>query len=338
MKTLCLAVIAVLAAIVSGAPATAAPPCAGNPHYTAADFSAPVTELVADGHLPVLEMLKRFGVRTIIRYYDWPEETFACKTLLPEESDGIIKAGLSIATVFQHKNEDPEVFFSETRGTKDAERSLELADANGQPYGSAIYFAVDGVDDTIDAMVSEYRATGGRPPSQARLRYLAKIYGRGLRRYLHHYQRFLAYHAQRFRMPVSHITGRLMLPYVAVYFRNVAATFRQAAAHGTYEIGAYGSGQTCRYLLAQDLIRSCWVSQSTAWPGTRDFIKTKSWSLLQKQTTVCPSWTSRRDPTSPIGFDFNIVSEAHPDFGQWSRKRDARTMARPSLCPALEGR
>jgi hypothetical protein len=92
---------------------------------------------------PFLEMMRSIGVKTIIRYYDHPNETLAGKTLHPAERNLIVKHGFSLGVVFQHWNDRFSSFTIE-RGRADAERSLVLAEENKQTKNSAIYFGVDG--------------------------------------------------------------------------------------------------------------------------------------------------------------------------------------------------
>lgn len=64
------------------------------------------------------------------------------------------------------------------------------------------------------------------------------------------------------------------------YFRGVATGF--AASGGTDEqthpIGVYGSGATCSFLLARNLVTFTWLSQSTGFRGSKDFA---AWNIKQ---------------------------------------------------------
>lgn len=331
-------VLIALVAIVTGASQAQAggPPCAASRDFEAADFSVPVTELRAGADGQALDALKRIGVKTIIRYYEYPTETLACKTLLKDESDAILAKGLSIAVVFQHNNHDPEIFFDKSRGAEDARRALILAEANGQPHGSAIYFSVDGVDQVMKDLVYEFRKSRGRPMSEARRR---DLLARGKARHVAHYQGFLRYRNQVFDVPVDRLGPKTILPFVKHYFVEVDRVFRQsAAAHpgrGTFDIGAYGSGLVCDFLLSNRLVKYCWLAQSTGWPDYQAFRATGKWSLSQENPTTCPDWTYQRDVRKVVQLDFNRVSGSQPNFGQWSVKReDTKAIDRPATCPA----
>jgi hypothetical protein len=334
LNNICLGLVVLLPI---GGVAAAGPPCAASGEFQAVDFSFPVTEARASANRPALDALKQFGVRTVFRYYDHPNESLACKTLLKDESDAIIAKGLSVAVVFQHNNDDPETFFDKARGNADATRALALADANGQPYGSAIYFGVDGVDQVMNDVVYEYRISGGRPMTEARKQELTR---KGDRKHIRHYERFLKYKDEVFNVPVDRLGPDSMLPFVQRYFTDIDRVFRQAAAtnpgKGTYEIGGYGSGLVCDFLLSKKLVRYCWLAQSTGWPQYRKFKDTGPWSLAQELPTSCTDWKNQREPSRPVQFDFNRVNAARPSFGQWSAKRNpASAIDRPVTCPAL---
>jgi hypothetical protein len=86
--------------------------------------------------------LRAHGVRTVFRYYSHLPPSLPGKDLQPEEAKIILGEGLSLATVFQHYNNCFRTF--ENRwGREDAEQALRMAQAAGQPSGSAIYFGVD---------------------------------------------------------------------------------------------------------------------------------------------------------------------------------------------------
>ncbi len=315
----------------------AAPPCLANPDGPVVDLSVPVTELRTVTNDQALNALKQFGVKTIIRYYDFSDESLVCKTLLADESDAILAKGLSIAVVFQHNNDDPETIFDPKRGAADAERALALAAANGQPFGSTIYFGVDGVDQVINDVVYEYALAGGGPMKEARK---AELHAKGDDKDIRHYERFLLYKDDVFKGPVKDLRPESMLPFVQRYFSDIARVFREAAAADpsgkTYDIGGYGSGLVCTALLAKPShVKYCWLAQSTGWPGYDAFKAGKAWSLLQENSTVCDGWRNLRKP-GPVDFDFNRVSATKPDFGQWSVKRNPVVpVGRPATCPPL---
>jgi Rv2525c-like, glycoside hydrolase-like domain len=127
--------------------AVAAPICEPGKGYVAADMAGQV-------HEEFLTKLKAAGIDTIIRYYDWPEETLEGKTLTQRELDLVAKVGMSVAVIFQHQNDCLCSFMAKGRGVRDARRALELARTFSQPAGSAIYFGVDGVDAQFLSLLS----------------------------------------------------------------------------------------------------------------------------------------------------------------------------------------
>lgn len=86
--------------------------------------------------------LKQHGVRTVFRYYSQLPPSLPGKDLQPEEAKAILGEGLSIGSVFQHYNNCFRTF-ENAWGREDAEQALRMAEAAGQPEGSAIYFGVD---------------------------------------------------------------------------------------------------------------------------------------------------------------------------------------------------
>ena len=121
--------------------------CQSGNNFGAVDISYPVKP-------SFLQRIKSIGVTTIIRYYDWENETLPGKTLSAHELSLIREANLNVAVVFQHHNDSMETFETTNRGAIDARRSLDLAQKLGQPSNSAIYFGIDGVDDKF---YSEYK-------------------------------------------------------------------------------------------------------------------------------------------------------------------------------------
>jgi hypothetical protein len=297
-----------------------APSCDPHPGLTAADFSQNVTNIDTNEKRDGTNALKKLGLKTIIRYYDWPSENKQCKTLMPEESDAIIKAGLSIVTVFQYKGEDPERFLARSHGAPDAKRALQLAAANGQPPGSAIYFAVDGVDAAMKDLVFEYSLHRGGPMSHSRRSRLISA-DRSYRRHVDHYSRFRSYFKRYFVKAVANIGPPDLLPFIDDYFKGVNSVFKAQPDGRKFKIGAYGSGLVCQHLLAEKLVDFCWLSQSQGWPGYQKFYASGKWSMVQKMTTRCK--ILRFQGAEKLNFDFNRVNSKFSDFGQWSHKVDA---------------
>jgi hypothetical protein len=307
--------------------ASAEPSCNAHNGFTAADMSQPVTSIKTRDGRNGMQAFKSIGVTTIIRYYAWPDENISCKTLLPQESDAIIAAGMNIVTVFQHENDDPETFFNRSRGTIDAKRAMELAAANGQPAGSAIYFAVDGVDQTIKDMAFEHAMSNGRNISSQRRRKLLRA-DRAFGRHIRHYARFLQYNHRVFNKPVASIRPQDMNPSFEHYFKSVRDEF---AKQPKYKIGAYGSGAVCEFLFGKGLIDYCWLAQSTGWPGYDKFYSSRKWSMVQQKSTFCKNWKYRG--VEVVRFDFNRVNSAKSDYGQWSKKAEVKKLVSlPTTC------
>jgi Rv2525c-like, glycoside hydrolase-like domain len=327
------------------------PKCDVNQSDSVADFSMHVTDLRLPDGQPVWSELRRFGINTIVRYYDWNPESQACKTLFNDEASEIIRNKFSIAVVFQHFNGDPETFIDPTRGEKDANRSLDLAEHNGQPPGSTIYFGVDGPDQVIRDVVLEYRISHGKAMTPDRRAMLLrkptkdqpnKHYDPALVR---HYERFLAYRTQAFGSDIKGVSEESLLPYIGKYFQKIGETFK-TRGNGTprYRVGAYGSGLVCNYLISvAKVIDSdrCWLAQSKGWPGYDKFEAAPGprWALRQRNPTYCNDWKNVREGVGGSevpGFDFNTVNPAKPDFGQWPEQLEStETMERPVKCPPL---
>lgn len=294
------------------------PSCNAHAGMTAVDMSQPTNTIKTSSGQKGYAALKALGVKTIIRYYDWvDDEGVSCKALLPNESDAIIGAGLNIISVFQHENDDPESFFIKTRGMADAKQALTLAHANGQPSGSAIYFSVDGVDQTIRDMVFEHGMSNGHAMSKKRRRHLINA-DRNFMRHIRRYGRFLQYNHRVFGKPVETIRASDIHPAIVRYFEQVKSVVKPEG----YKIGAYGSGAVCELLLGKKLIDYCWLAQSTGWPGYDHFYGSKRWTMVQQKTTVCRNWNF--DNGDHVWLDFNRVGKLQ---GAWSKKDGITALA-----------
>jgi hypothetical protein len=294
------------------ASAYAAPNCGTHGGMSAVDLSQPVTTITTKSGKNGMQAFKSIGVKTIARYYAWVGPETTCKSMFPPESDALIAAGFNIISVFQYEGTDPETFMNRSRGAKDAEQALRMASANGQPPGSAIYFAVDGVDQVIKDAVFEYSLHRGRAASASRRKRLVRA-DPTFRKHFQFYERFRRYHRNAFGKSPQNIRPNDMLPFVEHYFREVNRVMK---ADGRYRVGAYGSGLVCKHLTSKGLINFCWLAMSTGWPGSRELQASGKWSMIQQQTTFCKSWRFNGQET--VRFDFNRIKSG--DVGQWNKK------------------
>ena len=294
------------------------PSCSAHSGMTAVDMSQATNTIITESGQSGYQALKSMGVKTVIRYYDWAhEDDISCKALLPPESDAIIAAGLNIISVFQHENDDPESFFIKGRGAVDAKHALSLAHANGQPSGSAIYFSVDGVDQTIRDMVFENGMSNGHAISKKRKTHLLRA-DRMFKRHIRRYGRFLTYRRKVFAKPAEDIKAADIHPAILRYFEQVNAVVRPEG----YKVAAYSSGAVCELLLAKKLVDYCWLAQSTGWPGYDHFYQSKRWAMTQQKTTVCRKWNFANG--DPVWLDFNRVISAK---GAWGKKDGITALA-----------
>ena len=112
-------------------PSVQTPACEPNANFKVADFSMTLSTRTID-------QIRRLGIATAFRYYDHTNETLPGKTLRASEAEALALAGLNIGVVFQHHNDDPAKFLIPDIGARDAERALELAKENKQPFGLSL--------------------------------------------------------------------------------------------------------------------------------------------------------------------------------------------------------
>ena len=225
-----------LALMASAPVALASSSCPNALKAKAADVSLQITDAF-------LKTIKASGVRTIARYYDYPDETLPGKTLTQTEVDLLAARGMSLVVIFQHHNDHFESFTPE-RGEGDAVRSLELAGKFGQPHGSAIYFGVDGDWES--------------PSEQAAIQ---------------------------------------------AYFTAARAKVAPAG----YRVGVYGSGLTCKNLMAAGLVNLCWLP-GAALEGLEWSLENDGWQLWQQKQTSCGG----------VDVDMDRINRWQPDVGQFT--------------------
>lgn len=316
---------AVTAALQSG-PAWSAPPvkqpdCGPNSEFSVADLSDRTNKLVEQNNKPGLQTLKDYGIKSIFRYYDFPNESKRCKTLQPNETDALLAAGFRIGVVFQHESSDPKTFITDPEiGKKHAVRSLALAAANGQPKDSAIYFGVDGADLHLrDAAVLYKRRNGADlTPAEAAAMEPSQVKW---------YRNFRVYRNTYFR-PDEQITAASLNPFIKTYFENIAAAFRDHARQNpeqSYKIGIYCTAAVCDFALKKELAEFFWVTaEGRLDPSYAGFVDQNRWNMLQQRETKCPGWKTK------TGLDFNRTSSR--PIGDWSTTGRRTPIDPPVTC------
>ena len=125
--------------------------------------------------------LRGSGLHFVARYYRSPASRWPA--LSADEARTVSANGMKLVAVWEYHSNKPE-HFSYERGYGDAIAAYQQARAIGQPFGSAIYFAVDynASDRDIGGAINQYfrgvraalaAAGGGSPP------YRVGVYGSG---------------------------------------------------------------------------------------------------------------------------------------------------------------
>ncbi|WP_185748464.1 DUF1906 domain-containing protein [Herbaspirillum sp. SJZ107] len=165
------------------------------------------------------QALKRQGYDFALRYYSHN----AAKNLSLGEARALAQAGMRIGVVWETAGTRAG-FFTRAQGLADGAAAWLMATQTiGQPFGSAIYFAVD-YDPTqadIDGAISNY---------------------------------FTGVHA-------------------ALYVAN--------EGRPSYRVGVYGSGLCCGALMERGIAACSWLSQSTAFAGSRQYAEQKRYDMIQ---------------------------------------------------------
>lgn len=93
----------------------------------------------------------------------------------------------------------------------------------------------------------------------------------------------------------EHISG------IKDYFEGIGRT-----VSGAYKIGCYSNGTTLAALLDAHLIDYAWVSASTSFHGSKEFLKTSRWHLAQRKVDL--DWDG-------VSVDTN---DCRGEFGSWA--------------------
>ena len=103
---------------------------------------------------------------------------------------------------------------------------------------------------------------------------------------------------------------------VIPFFNGVRAAML-AANNNTmpYRIGVYGSGRTCRMLLAANLAEFAWLSQSTGFAEYQAFLASGNWHLSQQMPATVLSLDCDPNETNPQHADIGAFNLAEDHFG-----------------------
>lgn len=298
--------------------------------FSVVDLSMPVPPLKTRDGERVVDVLKKHGINTVFRYYDQPvgdkrTETIPGKTLHFAEAQALIKAHMRIGVVYQHLNDAPTKFFPVGAGTEDAERALTLADENKQPYGTTIYFGIDGPERHIEEYAKEYRINKGGPLSDARKAILGQTNeGKRVRRFYEDYRRD---GPQAFGgAPLDKITQNMMKPLIERYLNEVVDSFDKYKSRNKdqgYKLGIYCTAGICNAYGKK--FTSVWLSpDGRLEPEYKRFFEdhAKQINMVQWAPTHCKSfgWTGATPGYDP-DLDFNQVNDDNSDLGTWDEQR-----------------
>lgn len=99
------------------------------------------------------------------------------------------------------------------------------------------------------------------------------------------------------------------------YFKGVNEAMASLAPDGGagYDIGVYGSGQTCQTLLDRKLVTYTWLSNSSSFLGTAAFDTSGKWNLKQQTPTTLAELSVDRNFIGAAGcgaFNYRVITES----------------------------
>jgi hypothetical protein len=104
--------------------------------------------MIIDSNISCLgkaQFLKSKGVTVVGRYYR--KSTHPEWAITKAEARELSKQRIQIFTVFEEYGKASDLTLTKAQGAADGQSALDQATAIGQPHGSAIYFAVEGLPD-----------------------------------------------------------------------------------------------------------------------------------------------------------------------------------------------
>lgn len=97
-----------------------------------------------------------------------------------------------------------------------------------------------------------------------------------------------------------------------------------------YRVGIYSSGAVAARMQAKGYVDLVWLSGSTGWAGTRDFLRSGKWALFQGEMEK-----NERTPVGTFGYDGNDAHPTEPDFGQFTLGAGSVVPAASAPAPAV---
>jgi hypothetical protein len=98
------------------------------------------------------------------------------------------------------------------------------------------------------------------------------------------------------------------------YFRGVSDGYKKAAGTGgaIYQVGVYGSGLVCGWVLQNKRATYAWLAESVDWSGYRSFT---DWNIKQSSGDLSMILDPNYEPGDDPSFDFD---QMNPNCGAWT--------------------
>jgi hypothetical protein len=99
---------------------------------------------------------------------------------------------------------------------------------------------------------------------------------------------------------------------IVPYFQAVRAIMSADDGLPRYKVGVYGDGVTLKTLLDAGLVDFTWISQSTGFPGTKQFKQSNRWTLFQNLPSKICNLDLDVDDLNPATVDFGAFNRLDP--------------------------
>jgi hypothetical protein len=113
---------------------------------------------------------------------------------------------------------------------------------------------------------------------------------------------------------------------IVPYFQAVRSILQSSDQLPKYKVGVYGDGVTLKTLLDAGLVEFTWISQSTGFPGTKQFKQSNRWTLFQHLSSKIDG----------LDLDVDDLNPASSDFGAFARL-DSLPVVTPRLVVKARG-